>query len=250
MNGNDGGAGRYAGYVYLNSMDRTDRDQAVFATLAFDITDNLELSVGGRYFEPEMSVKGFFGFGLGYNRSHIPGYGADNIPGTPDDAAEVGEPGDPRNGGEGAFDPNGQAWSANGEWRCPSQVDTADDVPCQNVDKSIEESDRVWRVNLNWKATDTSMVYATWSEGYRPGGINRNPFVGDYVSDFLTNYELGWKTRFADDRFQFNGAVFLEEWDDVQVSSRARTASRRSTMARRPKSRASRPSSTGWRPTT
>ena len=52
----------------------------------------------------------------------------------------------------------------------------------------------------------------------RPGGINRNPFVGDYVSDFLTNYELGWKTRFADDRLQFNGAVFLEEWDDIQVS--------------------------------
>ena len=163
-------------------------------------------------------MKGFFGFGLGYNRAHTPGYGLDNIPGTPDDAAEVGEPGDPRNGGEGAFDPNGQAWSANGEWRCPSQVDTADDVPCQNVDKNIEESDRVWRVNMNWKATDTSMLYATWSEGYRPGGINRNPFVGDYVSDFLTNYELGWKTRFADDRFQFNGAVFLEEWDDIQVS--------------------------------
>ena len=91
-------------------------------------------------------------------------------------------------------------------------------MPCQNVDKSIEESDSVYRVNLNWKATDTSMLYATWSEGYRPGGINRNPFAGDYVSDFLTNYELGWKTRFADDRFQFNGAVFLEEWDDIQVS--------------------------------
>jgi outer membrane receptor protein involved in Fe transport len=62
------------------------------------------------------------------------------------------------------------------------------------------------------------MLYATWSEGYRPGGINRNPFAGEYISDFLTNYELGWKTRFADDRFQFNGAIFLEEWDDIQVS--------------------------------
>ncbi|MGQ0429670.1 MAG: TonB-dependent receptor domain-containing protein, partial [Gammaproteobacteria bacterium] len=43
-------------------------------------------------------------------------------------------------------------------------------------------------------------------------------FAGDYVSDFLTNYELGWKSRFADDRLQLNGAVFLEEWDDIQVS--------------------------------
>ena len=48
--------------------------------------------------------------------------------------------------------------------------------------------------------------------------MQRNPFAGEFLSDFLTNYELGWKTRFADDRFQFNGAVFLEEWDDIQIS--------------------------------
>jgi outer membrane receptor protein involved in Fe transport len=62
------------------------------------------------------------------------------------------------------------------------------------------------------------LLYATWSEGFRPGGINRNPAVPDYVPDFLTNYELGWKTRFAEDRVQFNGAVFLDEWDHIQVA--------------------------------
>jgi outer membrane receptor protein involved in Fe transport len=62
------------------------------------------------------------------------------------------------------------------------------------------------------------MLYATWSEGYRPGGVQRNPIFTNYASDFLTNYEIGWKTRFADDRLQFNGAVFLDEWDDIQVS--------------------------------
>ena len=40
----------------------------------------------------------------------------------------------------------------------------------------------------------------------------------DYVPDILTNYELGWKSRWADDRLQFNGAVFLEEWDNIQVA--------------------------------
>jgi outer membrane receptor protein involved in Fe transport len=212
-----GGAGPFADYVYLNSMDRTDRDQAVFANVAFDLTDSLELSLGARYFEPEVHVKGFFGFGLGFSRSHVPGFGADNIPGTPDDANEPNEPGDPRNGGDGAFEPTGQGWSTNGEWRCASQADRKD-APCVDVDKTKEESDSVFRVNLSWKASDTSLLYATWSEGYRPGGINRNPFAGEYVSDFLTNYEIGWKTRFADDRLQFNGAVFLDEWDDIQIS--------------------------------
>jgi outer membrane receptor protein involved in Fe transport len=219
MNGLEpGGAGRYADYVYLNSMDRTDRDQAVFGTIAFDITDQLELSLGARYFEPENSVKGFFGFGLGLSRSRAPGTGPDGILGTPDDVVDAEEPGAPINGGEGAFDPNGQGWSANGEWRCPSQADSAADEPCLNVDKSIKESDQVYRVNLSWKATDASLFYATWSEGYRPGGINRNPFAGEYVSDFLTNYEIGWKSRFLDDRLQLNGAVFLEDWEDIQVS--------------------------------
>ncbi|NJN40132.1 MAG: TonB-dependent receptor, partial [Gammaproteobacteria bacterium] len=162
-------------------------------------------------------MKGFFGFGLGFNRSHVPGYGSDNIPGTPDDANEVGEPGDPRNGGSGAYDPNGQGWSANGEWRCASQADFKD-APCQNVDKRISETDHVFRANLSFKATDTALLYATWSEGYRPGGINRNPFLPDYVSDFLTNWEAGWKTRWMDDRLQFNGAIFLQDWDDIQVS--------------------------------
>jgi len=38
------------------------------------------------------------------------------------------------------------------------------------------------------------------------------------VSDFLTNYEIGWKTAWLDNTLQFNGAVFLQEWDDFQVS--------------------------------
>ena len=51
-----------------------------------------------------------------------------------------------------------------------------------------------------------------------PAASTAIPVAGDYISDFLTNYELGWKSRWADDRLQFNGAVFLEEWDDIQVA--------------------------------
>ncbi len=182
LNRDEPNSPQFPGVVFLNSMDRTDRDQAVFGQVAFDLTDTVELSLGARYFEPEVHVEGFFGFGIGFTEA---------------------------------------GWSGTGENQCNligvGQADRKD-APCQNVDKIKEESDSVYRVNLSWKATDASMLYATWSEGYRPGGINRNPFAGEYVSDFLTNYELGWKTRFADDRLQFNGAVFREEWDDIQVS--------------------------------
>jgi outer membrane receptor protein involved in Fe transport len=220
MNALEPGSQEFPGVVYLNSMDRRDTDQAVFGQIAFDITDRLELTLGARFFEPETTVKGFFGFGLGFNRPCPPGVVekdasgnlvcAPPIPGTTEPGAVV-------NGGDGAYVPWGQSWGRNGEWRCPSQVDNKD-TPCLNVDRGISESDHIGRVNLSWKATDTAMLYATWSEGYRPGGINRNPFAGDYISDFLTNWEAGWKTRWLDDRLQFNGAVFLEKWDHIQVS--------------------------------
>ena len=85
------------------------------------------------------------------------------------------------------------------------------------MDKAIRESDNITRVNLRWKINDDAMMYITRSEGYRPGGINRNPFAGDYTSDFLTNYELGWKTEWMDRRLQFNGAVFVQKWDNFQI---------------------------------
>jgi iron complex outermembrane recepter protein len=179
----------------------------VFASVSFDITDQWELTLGARFFEPEVTVKGFFGFGLGFNPDRVPGSGSN----------DAGEPGDPANGGSGAYSPVGQGWSRNGEWRCPSQADYKD-APCLNVDKGIQESEHIGRVNLTWKPAEDYMMYATWSEGYRPGGINRNPFAGDFKSDFLTNYELGWKTVWLDNTLQFNGAVFLEEWEDFQVS--------------------------------
>ena len=63
------------------------------------------------------------------------------------------------------------------------------------------------------------MVYATWSEGYRPGGINRRGTLPPYLSDYLTNYELGWKTSLVrTTALTFNGAVFHEEWEDFQFS--------------------------------
>ncbi len=193
---------KYPGVIYLNSLDRVDTDKAVFGQIAYDITDSLELTVGARFFEPEVTVNGFFGYGLGF---------------SPASAPTGSEPGALANGGSGAFSPMGQGWSRNGEYRCKSQA-AYKDAPCQNVAKGISESEHIGRANLRWKASEDAMFYATWSEGYRPGGINRNPFAGDYISDFLTNYELGWKTTWLDNRLQFNGALFMQSWDDFQTS--------------------------------
>ncbi len=91
-------------------------------------------------------------------------------------------------------------------------------APCVNLDKSVSESDHLGKFNLTYKIDDKKMIYATWSEGYRPGGINRKGTLPPYTSDFLTNYEFGWKTSWLNDRVTFNGAVFQENWKDFQFS--------------------------------
>jgi iron complex outermembrane recepter protein len=90
--------------------------------------------------------------------------------------------------------------------------------PCLNLDKEVSERDHLGKVNLSYQIDDRRMVYFTWSEGYRPGGVNRRGTLPPYTSDFLTNWEAGWKTTWAGNRLSFNGAVFQEDWEDFQFS--------------------------------
>lgn len=103
----------------------------------------------------------------------------------------------------------------------------------RNIDEILKDaspadlSDTILKFNLQWNVSDTAMVYGTWSEGYRPGGFNRNggssanpegPFVPDfYESDEVTNLEFGWKTSLLDDTLRFNGAVYRIEWEAMQI---------------------------------
>jgi len=44
----------------------------------------------------------------------------------------------------------------------------------------------------------------------------RVPDIPKYDPDFVTNYEFGWKTTFADGRIRFNGAAYVLDWDNFQ----------------------------------
>lgn len=93
---------------------------------------------------------------------------------------------------------------------------SATNRPCDNVDKAFEEEGTTHRLSLAYDIDDDRMVYATVSTGYRPGGNNRRPGILPYSSDTLTNYELGWKTMWLDRSVRFNGAVFFQQWEDLQ----------------------------------
>jgi outer membrane receptor protein involved in Fe transport len=127
----------------------------------------------------------------------------------------------------------------------------ANDIPngvCQllgscgfGINLGKTESGTRSRGNLTWHITPDTMVYYTFSQGFRPGGFNRTktlpngtvvlageaPFTSGgidqyqkpegYSSDNLINNEIGAKTEFLDHRIQLNASAYDMKWSNVQL---------------------------------
>jgi len=78
------------------------------------------------------------------------------------------------------------------------------------------------KVSVQREFADGSMVYALYSEGFRPGGVNTTNFVGisaqrtTFESDELRNFEAGAKGHFLDRRLVLRGAAFYDTWSNLQ----------------------------------
>ena len=83
------------------------------------------------------------------------------------------------------------------------------------------------KAELTWKPADHTMVYAVFSQGFRPGGFNRRGYyilpdqngVGQYfrpvsyAPDSLTNWETGFKTDLFDRKVQLNVSAYYMVWN-------------------------------------
>jgi iron complex outermembrane recepter protein len=102
-----------------------------------------------------------------------------------------------------------------------------DTPPIANSSLSATWSRALWKVNTSYQLNDKNLVYATWSQGFRRGGVNALPTAEpgeDYVTppaltklspDTVDNYEVGVKGTFAN-RFRYSAAVFDMQWHNVQ----------------------------------
>ncbi len=105
-------------------------------------------------------------------------------------------------------------------------VEGVPQYPCAtgatNIDDVSEGSGNTYKFSLNYSLDDDKMVYFTYSEGFRAGGVNRaknaGQFIPKYQPDFVNNYEFGWKMTSADGRVRFNGAAYMLDWDDFQLA--------------------------------
>jgi iron complex outermembrane receptor protein len=192
---------RPPGDAFFNDITRGYRQKAAFASVDFElIPKTLTLTAGTRYSRTDTSEVG----------STVGGEGVD---------------------GDG----------------CQIVYNSGVPNPCVNhsyfVNLNAEGLDRTYsgfrsRANLSWNVSKDALLYYTWSQGFRAGGFNRAPFQGNvgslntgaqatlhggwvsplaFAPDSLTNNELGWKTLWMDRRIQWNGAIYQENWNHIQI---------------------------------
>jgi iron complex outermembrane recepter protein len=194
--------------LWLTNQDRVDRDYAAFGEISYDVTDSVTLTGGLRGYKYENSLVGFFGFGRNP--------GIDPADGRPFTASPFNAAGSSRTGAVACLTPSRTLNAA-----------VVPGSPCTNLGnfngttitpKSTKGDGFTYRANATWKVTDDHLLYATWSKGFRPGGINRRATLPPYAEDTLTNYELGFKTSWADGTVRFNGAIFMQNWKAFQFA--------------------------------
>ena len=86
---------------------------------------------------------------------------------------------------------------------------------------AIEEDNLSGLLGASYRFNDAVLGYASWSRGYKAGGINFD-VIGPYTaptfeSERATSFELGVKTRFWDERARLDLAVYQTDIDDYQA---------------------------------
>ena len=177
---------------FFNDFTRDYTQFAAFASVDFDILENLTLTLGTRYFDIENSM-----VGANMGSFYCKVYGTGERPCTA---------------------PARTAYGTN--------VTEQEDNNNQ-ADGFRSRANLTWRVNddvLLYTTWSEGYRPGGFNRGSACGvkdPVNQRPTSGasrlSYESDDLTNYELGWKTSFWGGRAQFNGAIYHVEWESAQT---------------------------------
>jgi len=183
------------GEIFRNDIERTDEQMGIFGELSYDISDELSVTLGARYYDIEIDFDGSAN-GSFYNFNGVDSADA-QVFGT--NIADLYD-------GDGIY-----------------QGAAIEGIP----DKATADG-TIFKLTTSYRPTVDMLLYATFSEGFRAGFLNR---PGGYTSkdglytvpyqfgtDDMTNFEAGWKVDMMDGRMRFNGSVFLAQIDGLQTT--------------------------------
>lgn len=188
---------------FVNDIQHDIDQIAVFGQVEYDLTDDITATFGARWYEIQDTYKG--------STTTVDVSGRLRAFGTQDPDALAGID-------DGVIDA-----IANGQL----EVDLLNDNGTLTVD------DIILKASVDWKVNEDILVFATYSEGFRPpvtnrvgGGLATNQ-TGAFenfripvysTTDELDNYEFGIKGDFLDGILRVNATAFYSEISDLQTS--------------------------------
>ena len=195
---NKQGAGYYshpgpfpAGVIFRNDIRRTDKQLGVFGEVSYDFTDEFAVTFGARWYDIEVDLEGSANSSFG-NKADAQGNKVDK-----------------------------QQYGTNISTQFAAN--NADGRP----DKASKDG-MIFKLSGSWTPQDDLLFYATYSEGFRQGLLNRpggatnsnNDFVVPFLilSDEVKNYDFGWKTELFNNSLRFNGSAFFVQVEGLQTT--------------------------------
>ncbi|WP_397583116.1 TonB-dependent receptor [Sphingorhabdus sp.] len=200
VNANDTGI-RPVKVGFFNDVQRRDKQFAAYGEASFDIIPETLIFTGGlRYYNEKASINGSSNDSFG--------------------------------GARGVYN------AATGKYSAAATPSTRYNINVNMNELYADSSPAkyngvLYKANLTYRIGDGSLVYVTYSDGFRPGGFNRKPckvpsatcptnadFVrlGTYVPDKVQNYEVGGKFSLLDRRLQVNFAAYQIDWSNIQIT--------------------------------
>ena len=188
-------------------LDHTRENLGIYLQGEYDLTDAITLTAGVRWSDEEIegsylpsspSVAGAPTTNL-YFKEEVAALVAAQNPGTP------------------AFDANGYEIA-------------------RQIAQKLANKDVGYTVKLDWKVTDSSMLYVSNSRGFKGSALDIRPVyalvpIANVVSSLeetrldperLDVWEIGYKGAFWDNRIQLDAAAFLYTYEDLQQFVTAR----------------------------
>lgn len=74
------------------------------------------------------------------------------------------------------------------------------------------------RVIVNYDVNEDIMIYGSFSRGYSSGGMNGDIRMRPFATELSDNFEVGMKSRWFDNRVQFNLTGFRNNYENQQIT--------------------------------
>lgn len=209
-----------------------EREYAFFGEANYNLTEKFKITAGVRYDNYTQNYNQQYGGAVAGDPAAGTSYlnPAGFVPNPAAVQAASKNPNLPNSATNPITNPANMALFATNLAGCP----TAQDCPYQYTQLQDHESTVSPKAELQYSLTPSDFVYALYSEGFRPGGVNPpvpplqcavdfnllgiTSTPQTYKQDQVKNYEAGEKFKLLDGHLQVNAAAFYEQWNNVQFN--------------------------------